>query len=56
MSTAALAAAVLLALVHLLAGRLELSVGPPRSIWLSLAGGTAAAYLALHLLPELAKA
>ena len=56
MELASFAAAVLLALVHVLAGRLELAVGPPRSIWLSVGGGASVAYVALHLLPELQRA
>jgi hypothetical protein len=48
---AVLAAA--LALVHLAAGRLHLAGRIPRSRWLSFAGGTAIAYVFVHLLPEL---
>lgn len=56
MESASLAAAVLLALVHVLVGKLDLAAGPPRSAWLSLAGGASAAYVTLHLLPELVEA
>lgn len=42
-----------LALVHLGAGRLRLAGRIPRSRWLSFAGGTAIAYVFVHLLPEL---
>jgi hypothetical protein len=56
MDLASLAAALLLALVHVLVGRLRLHVGPPRSTWLSVAGGATAAYAALHLLPEVGQA
>lgn len=48
-----LAAAGLLALVHLLASRLRFLRVQPRSIWLSLGGGVSVAYVFLHLLPEL---
>ncbi|MBL0419337.1 hypothetical protein JI739_03150 [Ramlibacter sp. AW1] len=45
--------AFLLATVHLVArGTVALS-GPPRSVWLSTAGGISVAYVFLHLLPEL---
>lgn len=39
--------------VHLLWGRLALPGGPPRSSWLSAAGGVSVAYVFLHLMPEL---
>jgi zinc transporter ZupT len=49
--TATLAAA--LAVTHLLAARLRFLDVVPRSRWLSFAGGTAVAYVFLHILPEL---
>jgi len=48
-----LAAAGLLALVHLFGGQLLFLQVQPRSIWLSLGGGISVAYVFLHLLPEL---
>lgn len=51
-----LGCAVALALVHLAGGTLRLLEGIPRSRWLSAAGGTAVAYVFVHLLPELAEA
>lgn len=51
----ALAAAVVLSLVHLLAGKLRFLEGTPRRRWLSIAGGASIAYVFLHVLPELAK-
>lgn len=58
MSTALLAAsgAVVLAFaaVHIFIGRLNTLNVTPRSGWLSFAGGTAVAYVFLHILPELA--
>ena len=51
---AALGAAAVLAVVHLLAGHLRFLAGTPRSVWLSAAGGVSVAYVFLHLLPELA--
>jgi hypothetical protein len=53
-TVAALAAAVVLASVHVFAGRLRFLRRTPRSIWLSLAGGVSVAYVFVHLLPELA--
>lgn len=50
-----LIAALLLATVHLLAGRLRTLGHLPRSRWLSLAGGISVAYVFAHLLPELAR-
>ena len=50
-----LAAACLLAIVHLLAGRLSFMSWIPRSRWLSAAGGVSVAYVFAHLLPELAR-
>ena len=52
----ALMAAVALALLHLLAGRMRFLDGIPRSWWLSLAGGISVAYVFVHLLPELNRA
>ena len=52
----ALGAAVALALVHVLAGRLRLLHATPRSRWLSAAGGVSVAYVFVHLLPELSEA
>lgn len=49
-----LGAALTLALIHLGAGKLHISPGLPRSIWLSMSGGVSVAYVFLHLLPELA--
>jgi len=53
MTLAAVLAALLLAAVHLLAGRLRFLKAIPRSTWLSGAGGVSVAYVFLHLLPEL---
>ena len=50
---AALACAVVLAAVHLFAGRLRFLRNIPRSRWLSLAGGASVGYVFIHLLPEL---
>lgn len=47
--------ALLLALIHLVVGRLRFLSGTPRSIWLSLAGGISVAYVFIHLLPELSE-
>jgi hypothetical protein len=49
-------AAGLLALAHLTAGGLRALWAPPRSGWLSAAGGIAVAYVFVHLLPEVAEA
>lgn len=46
-------AAVALAGLHLIGGRLKFLDVVPRSRWLSIAGGVAVAYALLHLLPEL---
>jgi hypothetical protein len=46
-------AAITLALVHLLAGRLRFLEVVPRSRWLSLAGGVSVAYVFVHILPDL---
>lgn len=48
------AAAVLLAIVHVITPSLRFLEGTPRSAWLSVAGGVAVAYVFIHLLPELA--
>lgn len=50
----ALLAAALLALVHVVTPSLRFLRGTPRSVWLSIAGGVAVAYVFVHLLPELA--
>lgn len=50
----AVAAAVLLAIVHVTTPSLRFLGGTPRSAWLSIAGGVAVAYVFIHLLPELA--
>ena len=55
MSLIPLLAAALLAVLHLLAGRLRFLDGIPRSRWLSAAGGVSVAYVMVHLLPELAE-
>ena len=52
----ALLAAVALAVLHLLAQRMRVLDGIPRSWWLSIAGGISVAYVFLHLLPELSQA
>jgi hypothetical protein len=54
MRSLAFTLAILLSATHLLAGRLTFLSRLPRSRWLSLAGGVAAAYVFLHVLPELA--
>ncbi|WP_408957080.1 hypothetical protein [Natrinema sp. 74] len=48
--------AIVLALVHLFAGRLGISGRLPRSRWLSIAGGVSVAYVFVHLLPEIHEA
>jgi len=53
--TAALLAALALAAIHLLGGRLAFLGGTPRSVWLSLAGGISVGYVFAHLLPELSE-
>jgi hypothetical protein len=50
----ALAAAVVLALTHAFAGRLSALTHTPRSTALSVFGGISVAYVAVHLLPEVA--
>ena len=52
----ALLAAVGLALVHIIAGRLRFLTYVPRSRSLSFAGGVSVAYVFVHLLPELTDA
>jgi hypothetical protein len=54
-AVAALAAALALASIHLLGGRLDFLTRIPRSGWLSAAGGVSVAYVFVHLLPELAQ-
>lgn len=54
MVLATFGAALLLAVVHLVAGKLRFLDGVPRSRWLSGAGGASVAYIFLHVLPELA--
>ena len=46
---------VLLAAVHVFAGRLEFLNVVPRSRWLSAAGGISVAYVFVHILPDLAE-
>ncbi|GAA4400622.1 hypothetical protein GCM10023187_14000 [Nibrella viscosa] len=53
MQILALAAACLLALIHLFAARFSFLGGVPRNRWLSFAGGISIAYILVHLLPEL---
>jgi zinc transporter ZupT len=55
-STVAGIAALVLALIHYVAGKLRFLHVTPRSVWLSLAGGVSVAYVFLHLLPELSEA
>jgi hypothetical protein len=52
---AALLAAALLAVAHLITPSLRFLGGIPRSVWLSIAGGVSVAYVFMHLLPELAE-
>lgn len=47
-------AAVVLAVLHTIGGRLRFLSYIPRSGWLSLAGGISVAYVFVHLMPELA--
>lgn len=54
LALAALAAAVILAAVHMVTPSLRFLEGTPRSVWLSAAGGVSVAYVFVHLLPELA--
>lgn len=51
---AAVLAVALLVLVHIVTPSLRFLEGNPRSVWLSIAGGVAVAYVFVHLLPELA--
>lgn len=51
-----LVAIIVLAFVHIFAGKLRLLEGTPRSAWLSGAGGVSVAYVFVHLLPELGEA
>lgn len=51
---AGIAAAILLAIVHIAVPAMRFLEGTPRSAWLSIAGGVAVAYVFIHLLPELA--
>ncbi len=53
MTIVTLVAAILLALIHLFAGKMHALHGIPRSRWLSAAGGVSIAFVFLHLLPEL---
>jgi hypothetical protein len=46
-------AALLLAAVHILAGKLRFLNVIPRSAWLSAAGGASVAYVFIHVLPDL---
>jgi hypothetical protein len=48
--------AVVLALVHIFAGKLRFLSVTPRSIWLSASSGVSVAYVFVHILPELGKA
>ena len=51
-----LLAVVVLAIVHLLAGKVRFLNVTPRSVWLSIAGGISFSYVFVHLLPDLAAA
>lgn len=51
-----LVAALALAVVHLVAGKLRFLAGTPQSVWLSIAGGVSVAYIFVRTLPELADA
>lgn len=55
MPWSSLVAVLLLALVHITAGRLRFLDIIPRSRWLSLGSGISVAYVFLHVLPELAE-
>ncbi len=46
-------AALVLAILHIFAGKIRFLQGFPRSKWLSAAGGVAVAYVFMHVLPEL---
>lgn len=54
MAALTLSTVLCLAAIHLWIGRLRLLSGEPRSVWLSLSGGVAVAYVFLHILPDLA--
>lgn len=56
MTALTLMGALLLAMIHLFAGRMRFLHVIPRSRWLSMAGGASVAYVFLHLLPELQEA
>ena len=55
LALAAIVAAALLAVVHIVTPLLHFLKGTPRSAWLSIAGGVSVAYVFVHLLPELAE-
>jgi hypothetical protein len=55
LTIASVVAALLLAAVHVLTPGMRFLGGTPRSVWLSVAGGVAVAYVFVHLLPELAE-
>jgi hypothetical protein len=48
--------AIVLALVHIFAGKLRFLSVTPRSIWLSAGSGVSVAYVFVHILPELGEA
>lgn len=56
MTSLGIALAGVLAVLHMLAGRLRFLDGLPRSRWLSVAGGISVAYVFVQLLPEIAAA
>ncbi|MGB7085654.1 MAG: hypothetical protein WBD47_08870, partial [Phormidesmis sp.] len=49
-------AALLLALVHLYAGKFKFLSRTPRSRWLSMGSGVSVAYVFVHILPDLSEA
>lgn len=51
-----LVSVIVLALVHIFAGKLRFLEGTPRSAWLSVAGGVSVAYVFVYLLPDLGEA
>jgi hypothetical protein len=53
MAVVTLIGAIILAVIHIFAGRMRFLHVIPRSRWLSMAGGASVAYVFLHLLPEL---
>jgi hypothetical protein len=57
MSTVALAGifALILALIHVFAGKVRFLSAVPRSRWLSAAGGASVAYVFVHILPDLSQ-